>query len=226
MKKTTSRILSALLICLLILYVTQGAFADSIYVYFGVYPQAGSEFDEPILWRIVDVYEKQAYLLSEYVLDCRRFDRTSNSWKNSAINEWLNGPFLEMAFPEHSQRSALRKAAEPDAYVFIPSLEDFLSEPYGFSADSKYPDLARTTHGTRYALQNGLSVSDGGGCSYFTRTPADNAKLISQIRGNGTAGVANCDRANIGIRPAIMLDLNWLSITGGTGTAEDPFRTQ
>ena len=47
-------------------------------------------------WRILKRKDGKALIITEKVIDKRRFDGESNDWKTSEIKQWLNGEFLEM----------------------------------------------------------------------------------------------------------------------------------
>ncbi len=57
----------------------------------------------PIKWRVLNVKDNKALLLSDRILDNRSFDELSDKviWANSTIRKWLNedsGGFYNIAF--------------------------------------------------------------------------------------------------------------------------------
>ncbi len=69
------------------------------YIYFGNY------LNKPILWKVLDIEDKKALLMSEYVISFKAFDACgkselfhqsdsekygSSTWENSTLKEWLN----------------------------------------------------------------------------------------------------------------------------------------
>ena len=76
-------------------------------------PTAYEETAEAILWRVMGEEEKDGALtlLSEYVIDSRRF-HSSDKWLDygylkSEIRGWLNGPFLQNSFSAVEYRALL-----------------------------------------------------------------------------------------------------------------------
>ena len=80
---------------------------------------------EPIIWRILDVEDERALLISEDALAVRQYDALSGygwlkfiyngiddpnvkmTWAESDIRSWLNDDFLNMAFSKNEQKSIL-----------------------------------------------------------------------------------------------------------------------
>ncbi len=53
-----------------------------------------------INWRVLDVQDGKALVLSDLILDCRPFQKTSNSnaWADSSLRAYLNGDFYKKTF--------------------------------------------------------------------------------------------------------------------------------
>lgn len=76
---------------------------------FGAYPQTADGKDKsPIKWRVLQNSDKELYLLSEYILDCRRYhgesaditwyDCLDITWRDCDLRRWLNDEFYNTAF--------------------------------------------------------------------------------------------------------------------------------
>ncbi len=221
------------------------------YVLFGRYEQQSGEA-EPILWRVLTVKNEKALLLSEYILDTRPLSEESKKereereaherkqreergepeptpapdgyveWEDTDMRHWLNSHFQHTAF-NAAERRALPEAGKL-GYVFLPSRGELTEAAYGFNPIGKTEDPARATTGTRYADDQGLNIQPSENSPYFTRTKDSNT-TYTQIRSTGEFGSARYDRDNVGMRPAIWLDLTELELTGGEGTMEEPFTT-
>ncbi len=191
------------------------------YVQLGQYAQQ-DRFPEGILWRVLSCRNDRALLLSEYVLDARPFDAGSADWGGSQLRSWLNSDFYSSAFGNDPNHSAILYS--DGDLVFLPSLGDYTDPAYGFRAQSSTADMARAAQGTRYAVTNGLYVQGDGGCSYYMCTAIDST-TVYQVRSSGKIGAAKCDRDNVGVRPAIWIDLKQAVLDMGSGTWNDPFRS-
>lgn len=191
------------------------------YVLFGKYDQQDG-YEEPILWRVLYSDNNKALLLSEYVLDTRAFDSQAPVWDGSDIKAWLNGSFYESAFTTSAQRNCLITGG--NGTVFLLGKEDYLNTAYGFSAKADANDGNRSARGSAYARNHGLWTSESQYCSYYTRTSSGNGTSLWQIRSSGSIGIARYDRDNVGIRPAIWIDLDKIQFNFGEGTMELPFQ--
>lgn len=187
------------------------------YILFGAYQQKDG-YPEPILWRILYVNNNQALVLSEYIIDTRRFDDSCNSWMSSEARAWLNGDFLNNAFTA-TQRAAIIENKDPGS-VFLLTQRDYVNPAYGFS---KVDNQARRAQGSFYAINHNLWQSDEEYSSYFTRT-SNYKDTVWQVRSTGAFGAAKANRSNVGIRPAMWIDLLKTNFDFGEGTTTIPFQ--
>lgn len=70
-------------------------------VFFGRYPQSASGTDKaPIKWRVLRHSSDELLLLSEYILDCRRYHNAFEdiTWRDCDLRQWLNKEFYSLAF--------------------------------------------------------------------------------------------------------------------------------
>jgi len=68
---------------------------------FGTYPQTADGADRtPIQWRVLQNSGGEMFLLSEYLLDCKRYHGayTDIIWRDCDLREWLNGDCYNAAF--------------------------------------------------------------------------------------------------------------------------------
>lgn len=86
----------------------QGAKLGEI-VTFGAYPQTADGADNtPIKWRVLQNSGSELFVLSEYILDCRRYhgktaditwwDCVDITWHDCDLRKWLNDEFYNTAF--------------------------------------------------------------------------------------------------------------------------------
>lgn len=190
------------------------------YVLFGEYDQKDG-YKEPIMWRVLFCDKKKALLLSEYVLATKPFDNNQPIWEGSDIKAWLNSSFYNSAFNTQSEQSCIVEDIDRGA-VFLLSKNDYLTSDYGFSTLEDADD-ARRARGSAYAVNHNLWTSSSAHCSYYTRTTGSGT-TIWQIRANGSMGGARYDRDNVGIRPAIWVDLERITFNAGNGSWEYPFQ--
>ena len=77
-------------------------------VAFGHYLQEDLSVPSPILWRVLERTDNELFLLSDLILDCRRYhgktaevtwrDAVDITWQDCDLRDWLNQEFFETAF--------------------------------------------------------------------------------------------------------------------------------
>ena len=143
------------------------------HILFGSYPQknaAGTDtFDTvPIEWRVLDVQDGKALILSEYLLDATvyYYDMADVTWENSSLRKWLNGTFYDTAF-SGSEKSLIQTVTitNPDNPVYgTPGGNDTEDKVFCLSLEEAqlyFKDANdRMTAPTDYAVSRGAAVSD------------------------------------------------------------------
>lgn len=208
------------------------------YVIFGEYPYEKDGTAKPLLWRILDVTDNQALLLTEDVIDARqvifetderviekRTYRRIASYAESDLYTWMNTEGLDQLLGDAPEREAL--IAEPGGgEFFILNSDQFLTEAYGFAADRWNEQVSRQAVATPYARAQGTYKDHSNGKSpYWVSTLKSETDYRMQLVGyNGHLSFGAYTRVNVGLRPSVRLDLSKLRITGGDGSMESPFR--
>ncbi|SDD15593.1 hypothetical protein SAMN02799630_02264 [Paenibacillus sp. UNCCL117] len=75
---------------------------------FGTYPQSADGGESAIQWRVLQNSGSELFVLSEYILDCKRYhgktadlkwrDSMEITWHDCDLREWLNDEFYNAAF--------------------------------------------------------------------------------------------------------------------------------
>lgn len=207
------------------------------YVSFGQYPYEKDGTVKPVIWRVLDVENGQALLLTEDVIDARqvifeedqrviekRTYRRIASYAESDLYTWMNTEGLDRLLGDGEERNALIEE-NGGGLFFILTSDQFLTTDYGFANDRWNEQKSRQAVATPYARKMGVYKDSGNGKSpYWASTikGAEDYKL--QLVGyNGHLSWGAYTRVNVGIRPSVRLDLEMVQITGGTGTLKDPF---
>lgn len=79
------------------------------FITFGTYPHTTEGTDAtPIKWRVLQNTGSELFLLSEYILDCKRYhgksadikwrDCVDTTWQDCDLRQWLNNEFYNTAF--------------------------------------------------------------------------------------------------------------------------------
>ena len=165
---------------------------------FGKYPQTANGDIQPIEWLVLAKEENKMLVISKYALDCKRFDGSSNNWKNSEIRQWANNDFYNKAFDDKE-----KKYINPfdGDNVFLLSKDE--AEKYFVN------DEARRCKATEYAVKNGAYV-DAKGCSYWwLRSPSypNYSNIVAFVYRQGSFGYRYVYIAKYVARPALWINI-------------------
>ncbi len=198
-----------------------------VYVSLGAYPTDSDGTVRPILWRVLSTDGISAYLLSEYILEAGRIhsDRnTYRSWDTSDLFMYLNGVFRDTAFSEDDQRLLINRT-EDGGLVTLITASEMQSAELGFVSNN-----ARRCLSTDYAKTTGdpkkLYIYSKGHCysPWWSRTRSDtNKNQQRRVMDEGKTGRIDVQAGDLGVRPAVNIDLRVCLILSGAGTMEDPY---
>ena len=206
------------------------------YALLGTYPYERDGTEQPVLWRILEVQDQQALLLTEYVIDTSQVifetDKTVidnktyrriNSYEESDLYVHMNTTVLDTLLGDNPIREALIE--EPGGgKLFIMDTMQFLNPDYGFSATRWNEQKSRWAGGTPYALAQGLYAENSRQSTYWVADiKSADGNMMQLVGYNGHLSYGGYTRTNVGIRPSVRLDLTRLTVTGGDGSKESPF---
>lgn len=199
-----------------------GYYADTVYWF---------RYD-PIMWIVLD--EASGLLFSPVMLDSQPFNNQNfrfgyvannaglvNNWELSTLRAWIGNDFYETAFSDESdayvQTSLISNKSiggrydYPDTYdkVFLLSYEDI---------SSQYTDLfsniqVLTASGTDYAKCQGLEVNASGKSHWYLRSPVSETHYgVAGVYADGNISLSGIgiDYTQIGVRPAVRIDTEYL----------------
>ena len=213
------------------------------YVAFGAYPTDADGTVRPILWRVLRAENGEAYLLAEYILlhapvhgDYDHY----NGWESSDLFAYLNDSFLNDAFSQEEQ-AALLIRTEDNGLVTLITADEMKDAALGFSSNS-----ARLCESTAWAKIHGplfdLPASNAKGkwkdnpplyiyskgkkySPWWSRTrSADYKHEQRRVMDEGKLGRVSVGNTDLGVRPAINVDLSLLQIAGGSGAFDAPYQ--
>lgn len=206
-----------------------------VYVTLGAFPQTADGGVEPILWRVLQVKDGRAYILSEYVLQARRMHGDYTEYANKATakkNPGFDGDFArtELSLYMNGEFTAnftagelaLLQPHETMGLFFLVSADDLKDKNLGFGTNQ-----SRKAWATEYAKENGLFVY---GSKYGKHSPywtcdqsTSDARHARCTKDQGELGRINVITEDLGMRPACYLDMSKVVIASGSGTMEDPY---
>lgn len=168
---------------------------------FGTYEQDGdiSNGAEAIQWKAISVEEGKVTLLSEYNLECKKYNDVweNISWEDCSLRTWLNNDFYNNAF-SISEKKAIVAHPDTNDLVSILSADEWRScGTLGISGG---------TPNTEYAIGQGVFNDSGTGWSWLRDEgiDKDHAQEIDCTGSVNTYGsFVDCD--NDGVRPVIII---------------------
>ena len=208
------------------------------YVTMGVYPYEADGAMREVLWRVLFVENGEALLLADQVLDAHqvineadqsvikaRTYRRIDSYAESDLCAWMNSEMLETLFPDEGLRSIL--VEKEFGKVYCLTTEQFTTVQYGFSRSlygENFPDRKAT--GTPYYIERGGYVDQSTKTApYWAATIRGKGKAGYQLQlvgYNGHLSWGAYTRVNVGVRPAVTIDLSRCELNG-RGTRNEPF---
>ncbi len=190
-------------------------------VVLGAYEQDGikSNGPEDIQWRVLEARGDYALLISQDILDARRYNnqRTEVTWEECTLRKWLNSDFYESAFSEEEQEAILTTTVdnsreqgnngwrrsggnETEDKVFLLSYAEL----------RKYfdRDRERICKPTEYATYRGVWTDKNGTSHWWLRSPGATQFYSAYCSYKGNVSSTWNTNDAIGVRPVIRVDLN------------------
>ena len=167
------------------------------YIKFGNYPQTANGDIQPIEWQVLEKENNKMLVVSKYGFESRRFDSSSNEWKNSEIRQWANNEFYNKAFNENEKKYI--KSFDGDNVFFLSEEE---VEKY-FANDE-----LRKCKATEYAIKQGADVADNGYSYWWLRSLIPNSSYsVYCVDVDGGIQDDRIYHDSRGFRPALWINL-------------------
>ena len=178
---------------------------------------------EPIKWDILDNTGEKLFVASNKVLDKHEFGKSTNSYADSDVAEFLNEDFFLQAFNGYKSdvmmhvtidNSVASTGYEENGYacrdtrekLFLLSYKEVHTEYLGFHADA-----TRMGTATDYLIAQGVEINTHmvyyGATDYMLRSPVnDSVRDVRKVDVNGQIGKCYIGYQR-GVLPAFYLDL-------------------
>ena len=207
------------------------------FVNLGQYPYEKNGAVAPVLWRVLEIKDDVALLITEYAIDTQQvifetdqkkidnYDyRRITCYEESDLMPWLNTVCIETLFGGDPVRNLLIPD-ETRGELFILNMDELRNPAYGFSANTWGEQPSRQAAGTPYAVRTrGLYSDNNGKVSYWAADIKDEeAYRLALVGYDGHLSWGGYTRQNVGLRLAIRVDMSDLEVTGGAGTRQKPF---
>lgn len=183
---------------------------------FGNYPQNRKNKKKPIEWRVLAVEGGKALLISQYALDCKKYDeeRKNTSWEECTLRKWLNNDFINSAFSDTEQSLILLSKATADKHPKYDTNQGFDTDDKIFLLSAKEAeqyfknDEDRKCNPTKFAVNNG-AYEDKGQCWWWLRSLGYDTYLATMVCTDGSVGYCGCNVHDVdgSVRPALWINL-------------------
>ena len=179
---------------------------------------------ERIEWKVLDIQDGRALVISEYVLDCQPYNGGYEeiTWETSSLRKWLNEDFINAAFTsgERARISTTHLSADNNATYGTNAGKTTLDQVYLLSKAElqEYIDILndRACKPTEYAKSKGLVVYSGASSEYsnnvcwLLRSPGKDGTFATTVSYSGWIDdYGELVTTDYGVRPAM-----WISLEG------------
>lgn len=174
---------------------------------------------EPIKWRVMDVTNHSAYLISDVALDVQKYNQEARdvSWNTSSLRSWLNGydrsknqagmdyssnNFMDTAFG--SNEKDILVSTNSDKITILSEEELKNTTGYGFHTQD-----SRTCKASAYAQAMGAHPDSFGSCNWWTSDSGNSNLTAKYVQHSGdiyTKGYSVAYAGNV-VRVAVTINL-------------------
>ena len=212
------------------------------YIQMGEYPYEEDGTPAPVIWRVLAVEDHQAILLSDFILDCKQVTFVDDEkdiekhnypdltdFRDSDLSKWMNSDMFETMFDNDSLADAVIDTES--GRIWLLSYDQMADTKWGFDKGVwQHNKQTRRAYATPYAKKNGATAYNGGQgnpkgtSSWWTSTlKGKKGKKIWIAGADGHISNGFIGRTNVGVRPAMTIDLSRVDIGSGHGTKDDPY---
>ena len=186
---------------------------------FGNYWQSNDKNKEAIKWKVLDIKNGKALLISKYALDCKPYNQNNCNitWEECTLRKWINSDFINNAFSEEEQQIIIltkndtRNSKTTEDKVFLLSIEE--AQKY-FKNDEE-----RKCTPTPYAKLHNAWSSDDNFCYWWLRSPVGFQGGAASVYSDGGVDYVGFSVGNDGsaVRVAMWVDSSKLKIVKNCG---------
>lgn len=150
----------------------------------------------PVSWMKLSDANGKTVLISEKIIDCRQFDKSSTEWRQSDLRAWLNNEFYNECF---SAEEKLRIIADSEGdNISLLSLEDYVR----YFPERRAAVCMKTPYAVM-AKKHSLFMEDA---FWWLKTKSKQEKYLCHVCCDGTINPYERHDFIDGVRPVIIID--------------------
>lgn len=193
---------------------------------FGEYEQDNDKENgkEYIKWRVLEVENRRALVVSEYGLEYKKYNEYDNvllEWENSALRKWLNSDFLSEAFSDEEQEKIMDTPNVNEGVVYYDTTTNdklfcLSANEVGRLFDSEEDRICKPT---RYALENSnKSTLNGSRNHWWMRNAGTYQSFGAYVQADGIMNLKgiSADIDAVFVRPAFYVNCAAQEVELGT----------
>ena len=197
---------------------------------FGNYYKNDDKTKEPLEWRVLEVSNDKALLITKDAIDCKRYNELEDiTWEECSLRHWLNNEFINQAFSKEEQNKIIltnisnpknpafgtRGGNNTQDKIFLLSIDE--AEKY-FKVKNFFikwafgnPGEDRKCKVTSYAKQQGAWTSNDeeclGNCRWWLRSPGSMQSQAAVVFAVGYIHSGFVVKDHYAVRPALYINL-------------------
>lgn len=184
----------------------------------GTYEQDNRQANgaEPIEWKVLDIQNGEALLISNYILFCGKYNETwaSLGWDRCSLRTWLNDSFYKTSFSQNEKKYILESvvSAESNPQYRTGEGNDTSDKVFILSISEAQKYLSggsQNGYATAFAVHDGVYVFKNGISWYWLRSPGEDRTKAAYVTSEGEINKKGLsfESSDGGVRPAIKINM-------------------
>lgn len=174
----------------------------------------------PIRWRVLEIRDKIALLITDKCIDCIPYSKGGSdvTWSQSELRRWLNKDFMNTAFTPQQRAGIVPVNNTNPANPVYETRGGIITQDHIFllNADEAYKYFTdeddRSAKPTGFARSKGIFVNQDGKCWWWLRSSGSSQSYAADVDYGGDVDFYGSESGsgNNGVRPALWVKIDSL----------------
>jgi len=174
----------------------------------------GKYANEMIEWKVLVFENDKALLITKDAIDCKKYNEKYEyiTWETCSLRRWLNNDFINQAFDGDEKEQILITKVEPHKNPKYDTKQGNITNDKIFLLSIKEVNQYLKSNDERCCKLS--TKADKGNCSWWLRSSGNDHHYAAYVRAYGSVDVRGYGVGydNYGVRPALWIDLESLSV--------------